>query len=395
MLRDRLPDLAAISRRVFAPWQPRAVILAYHRVAALEGDPQLLAVSPQHFGAHLEIIATQFRPMALREMHESMRHGTLPHHAVAVTFDDGYADNLHHARPLLEQFGVPATVFATAGQIGSTREFWWDDLERLLLRSSRACRVLELKIQGQHYSWYLDSGAEGKLSLADDVSSDNAPGGDSDQLPASRAAAPQGDRDGEPWNVTSAHTPTGRHVAYRQLHALLKPMEHAERLAVLTQLAHALGQPLEGRPTHRALTRDELRRLADNGLIEIGAHTVTHPQLCALSPAAQMHEIKQSRTMLQAMLEAPVTSFSYPFGSHTDFDCNARALVKSAGFELACANMPGVITTGRSGRAGNTGRASDVYELPRFLVRDWDGEAFERQLYEMFEAPPMRQRMVA
>jgi peptidoglycan/xylan/chitin deacetylase (PgdA/CDA1 family) len=64
-------------------------------------------------------------------MLDAARQGALPAGAVAVTFDDGYADNLANAAPLLVEFGVPATMFLSTGAIVNGCEFWWDDLERI------------------------------------------------------------------------------------------------------------------------------------------------------------------------------------------------------------------------------------------------------------------------
>jgi peptidoglycan/xylan/chitin deacetylase (PgdA/CDA1 family) len=62
-----------------------------------------------------------------------LRSRNLPQNAVALTFDDGYSDNLRQARPILEVAGVPATVFLTTGRIGGSEEFWWDELARTVL----------------------------------------------------------------------------------------------------------------------------------------------------------------------------------------------------------------------------------------------------------------------
>jgi peptidoglycan/xylan/chitin deacetylase (PgdA/CDA1 family) len=74
---------------------------------------------------------------------------------VVITFDDGYADNLHNAKPLLERYDIPATVFVTTGHIGHEREFWGDELDRLLLQPSTLPELLGLSINGSPYQWEL------------------------------------------------------------------------------------------------------------------------------------------------------------------------------------------------------------------------------------------------
>jgi peptidoglycan/xylan/chitin deacetylase (PgdA/CDA1 family) len=90
-----------------------------------------LSVAPARFAEHLQVIVRMLRPVRLRAAAASLRTGRVPRRAVVVTFDDGYADNLHAALPLLEEFGVPATMFVTSGNRGG--EFWWDRLARLQL----------------------------------------------------------------------------------------------------------------------------------------------------------------------------------------------------------------------------------------------------------------------
>ena len=94
------------------------MILLYHRITELECDPQLLSVSSQHFEDHLQIITQFYRPQHLANItqHLSLGH-TIPRRSVIITFDDGYADNLHHAKPLLEQYRIPATVFVSPGEL--------------------------------------------------------------------------------------------------------------------------------------------------------------------------------------------------------------------------------------------------------------------------------------
>ncbi len=91
----------------------------YHRVNTLRPDPWTTRVSPVHFAEHLEVI--QSLPVD-----------------VAITFDDGYADNFENARPMLEKFDRRAIVFVTSGVVGSPYEMWWDELERRHLNNSHS-----------------------------------------------------------------------------------------------------------------------------------------------------------------------------------------------------------------------------------------------------------------
>ena len=91
-----------------------------------------MAVTPLQFQEQLEVLAARYHVVSLHELAHGIRgrrRGALP---VAITFDDGYADNLHAALPRLEARGLPATFFITTGYVDSGRAFWWDELEQLV-----------------------------------------------------------------------------------------------------------------------------------------------------------------------------------------------------------------------------------------------------------------------
>src|SRR3712207_2771196 len=95
----------------------RAVVLLYHRVERLHSDPVALAIRPERFEEHLEVVRRTAEPMPLGELMRRRGEGTMPRRAVAVTIDDGYADVLERAVPLLERHGVPATLFVSTGPV--------------------------------------------------------------------------------------------------------------------------------------------------------------------------------------------------------------------------------------------------------------------------------------
>src|ERR671912_1837193 len=138
----------------------RVLILLYHRVAELRLDPWFLSVTPRNFAEHLEVLQRYAHPISLQRLFQGLLEGGLPERAVAVTFDDGYADNLHDAKPLLARYEVPATVFLATGFIGQKREFWWDELDRLLLQPGTLPERVRLRVDGETYEWELGEAAE-------------------------------------------------------------------------------------------------------------------------------------------------------------------------------------------------------------------------------------------
>ena len=310
---------------------PASVILCYHRVARIASDPFHLAVPPELFARHVAVIA-RHRPVALTALAAEVAAGGVPPGGVAVTFDDGYVDNLRAAKPLLEAAGVPATVFVTTGATGSPHPYWWDELEALLVRGggSPPPRALELTVDGETRAW--------------------PPGA----------------------------TVSDRGTAF-EVWAWLRPRPPQSIAAAMSQVrAWAGAQPAVVTDALRTMTVEELRELVDGGTIACGAHTRTHPLLGAHSAAVQRAEIGGSRDDLEAWLGTAVPAFAYPFGRRViEYRGSSVRVVRSLGFACAVTTDPGPVTA-----------RSRLHELPRHVVPvDLDGPAFERWLAERL-APP-------
>lgn len=332
-------------RRVQDRFSPRAVILLYHRIASPESDPYRLRVTPEHFAEHLAVIRELGQPMHLSELAQGVRDRKLPDRAVCVTFDDGYADNLGTARQLLERHDVPATVFVTTGIDGRTREFWWDELEGLFLQPGRLPEKLSLEVGNQQFEWELADGA----------------GIGSDELQRHSAWTIP-----DPDGPESGNHPTDRHRVFCDLYRLIRRLDVVERRQLLDHLLRWAGREQVVRPTRRALDLEDISRLEQDGLVQVGAHTVNHPALPSLSAQDQRAEVVRNKAELERRLGHQVKSFAYPDGMHCDASV---AEVRAAGFSLACACSYRAVR-----------RGSDVFLLPRVAAFDTDGDQFARAL---------------
>ena len=331
--------LRRATKRLQKRFFPRALILMYHRVAETELDPWALCVTPKHFAEHLEVLQKHARPMSLRELAGAHQNGNIPHRAVAITFDDGYADNLYNAKPLLERYKIPATVFVTSGYLEQNREFWWDELEQVLLKPGRLPEKLSLDINGSTHQW--------ELGAAVNYSEDDCR------------------RDGD--RQADRAEPGSRMFFYYSVWQKLQPMPADERLKVLDEILTWAGTEAVERSTHRSLVPEEVRTLGEGEIVEIGAHTVTHPFLPAHSGTFQRDQIQQSKAYLDELLGYPVTSFAYPFGNYT---AETVPLVREAGFTCACSCVEETVW-----------RHDDCFQLPRFEVQNWNGEEFAKRLW--------------
>uniref|UniRef100_B8HRB0 Polysaccharide deacetylase n=1 Tax=Cyanothece sp. (strain PCC 7425 / ATCC 29141) TaxID=395961 RepID=B8HRB0_CYAP4 len=313
----------------------------YHRIADLSLDPWGLAVSPHNFAEHLQVLRQQAHPLTLAQLVQAHQQGQVPDRAVVLTFDDGYLDNFQTALPLLEQQDIPATCFVTTGYTGQGREFWWDELARLLLQPIQLPPELTLTLAAQTQTWPLGPAASSS--------------------PATR----QQERQYKAWEA-----PTGSRLAfYYAVWSQLRSLTDTQQQQALADIRTWTAAPSSPGP-EGGMALEHLIALDRGGLITIGAHTVTHPLLSAQSHDRQLEEIQGSKQTLEDWLNHPVSYFAYPFG---DYGPETVRLTREAGFACAC--------TVESRPAW---RGCDLFELPRFGVENWNGEELAQHLSKWF-----------
>ena len=294
------------------------LILGYHRISENPEDVYSLCVRPQHFAEQLEVLRQYANPIPLDELIHGLQSDTLPPRSVAVTFDDGYADNLYEAMPLLMQYGIPATLFVTTGTLG--RHFWWDELACHLIDNPKLPEELFVKVDDKvHY-----------------------------------------------WQVSQNHY-EDRHQILGQIYQFLLGLTVEARQRAMDQLSQQIdGAHNQEECSGRALTTEELKEFSKSELVTIGAHAVTHPFLTNLSEEAQLWEIEQCKHDLEGLLEQPIKAFSYPNGDNNE---TTQALLRQAGYTSACASYNDVTTA-----------SCDLFNLPRFWVPDQGSSIFAHWL---------------
>ncbi len=261
--------------------------LLFHRVLPA-ADP-LLADDPdaRAFESLLDFLQHHFSIIPLGEAIERSAAGTLPRASLSITFDDGYADNVEVALPVLQRLGLPATFFIATDYLDGGR--MWNDTV------IETVRRLPL---GRHDFTALGLGEHALVS--------------DEQRPALVTALISG----------------------------IKYLPDEQRLHV----TRVLGEQVSGLPDDLMMTTAQLRALRDAGM-EIGGHTASHPILTSLEPEQAREDIARGKAVLEGLLGESLSLFAYPNGRRgQDYDASHAAMVRELGFSAAMSTNPGVMT---------------------------------------------------
>jgi peptidoglycan/xylan/chitin deacetylase (PgdA/CDA1 family) len=321
---------AELAARWGARWRRRAdrphgLVLMYHRVADAGVDPWGLCVSPANFREQMRVLAEMAEPVPLERLTETLRKGRSAKPVVAVTFDDGYLDNLTAAKPVLDEFDIPATVFIATGLTGTTRPLWWDRLANAVLGTGRMPAQFDLRAAEFEFSW---------------------------QDPRLPGSGRQGER--------------ARQRLHRALWAWLRDLPDEARERILEEIYALSGADPGADSGVRPMNLDELHRLAADGRVQLGAHSVSHPFLPSWPGDVKSREIEQSAEQYRVFMGRRPRLFAYPFGG---LDDESVAAVRAAGFSFACSLRKDLVWAG-----------DDPLTLPRVPVADMRGAAFRRWL---------------
>jgi len=320
--------------RQYRPRPAPPCILLYHRIGDTSCDPLRLGVSPEVFERHLTLINRFGMALSVEEFSRRIQDGTLPRNAIAVSFDDGYKDNLTVAAPLLQRHQIPAMIFVASGLVEDQTEGGWDVLSEIFFELPPERTQKEVEFSVGRESWNFPA-----LSQPRPISWKI---GDSTNDPSVRIFLDWGSR-------------------YSRLPSDLQK-------DLLRQLKETFGLSTKPRPGRAFMTPSEVAACLGTGVLSIGAHTRTHPCLSSLSIDRQRDEIGSSRRKIAEWTGRLPELFAYPYGTYTDFGPATMRAVRDAGFSFGLANLPAAPIRGHR------------WDIPRVLVGEWDDDEFCRRI---------------
>lgn len=273
--------------------QGAGVILTLHHVRAAQprgfAPNALLDITPEFLDGALHLIRAEGYDIV--SLHEALARLHAPKQGrffVALTFDDGYRDNVEEAWPVLARHEAPWTLFVTPGFADRTARLWWVELEE-------AIRALP------------------RLDLA---------------LPDGRFTA-------------RTETDAEKNRAFAKLYWHLRRGPEAILLSAISSLAAEAGIDSAALVERECLPWETLRALSGAPGVTIGAHTLTHPMLAKHDADVARREIAESKQRLEAELAIPIRHFAYPVGDPGSAGPRDFALATEAGFDSAVTMRPG------------------------------------------------------
>ncbi|MBI1185840.1 MAG: polysaccharide deacetylase family protein [Alphaproteobacteria bacterium] len=208
----------------------------------------------------------------------------------ALTFDDGYRDNLEIAYPTLKAIDCPFTVYVATAYPDGAAELWWQALEAVIAKEDSVEVIMD--------------GARRRLECA---------------------------------------SPRAKSAAFDQLYPWLRAIDEDEQRRFVRNLAAKYDVSLPALREAQALTWDEVHALARDPLVTIGAHTVNHFAVAKLPPDQARREMADGKAKLEKELGRTIEHFAYPYGDENSAGPRDFEIAQSLGFKSAVTTRKGVL----------------------------------------------------
>lgn len=285
------------AHRLLAPYtQGVGVIFTLHHVRPEADEPRafapnrVLEVTPDFLDAVLDQVQEAgLDVVSLDKAVKRLKEGDDRRFA-CFTFDDGYRDNLEYAYPLFKRRSLPLTLYVPTDYPSGNGELWWLALEEILARAP------EIELCRNGTLW---------------------------KLPATTAAE--------------------KNRAFEEIYWWLRGIDEATQRRVVRVLAERYEVDMAADCARLVMTWDELRTLAADPLVTIGAHTKSHFAIAKLSDERALDEMVGSANQLEHELGTRPVHFAFPYGDPATAGPRDFALARQAGFKTAVTTRKGML----------------------------------------------------
>ena len=207
---------------------------------------------------------------------------------VCLTADDAFLDNYELAAPVCRSLDVPFTIYVPAAIVEGLHPMWWLGAHAIV-ENRRPVAVHHRDVR----------------------------------------------------EVFDCATPDGRHAAHTALKRIFRGLDTEEALELVDRMGRENGVDFMELTRRAVMNWDQVRELARSGVVEIGAHTMTHPALARLSDAEACREIAESKATLEERTGTPVRHFAYPYGDAAVAGPREFEIASRIGFDTAVTTRRG------------------------------------------------------
>ena len=311
---------------------PKLAILCYHRVEDYTSDPVKITVSNKNFLKHIQYLKNFTEIIHPDQLFDSLiNRKSLPNKSILLTFDDGYT-SYKKLMNLLYEESISAIFF-----ISSTKEkYWWDTLSKVLLEnksiSDQNFKIINRLLSTIGYQFKIERHVNNLDALGK-------------------------------WDIENKNFPFNRNKAFYLIAEKMEHLDYYKEKNILKMVSNLSN------------VQRNFSYLTDKRLIKyhrIGYHTVNHYNLSKLDYEDQIIEIEIGKKEFESRIKRQINIFAYPFGTRNHYNDDTLKIVKN-NFSFAFSNSHGLVH-----------KDSNIYELPRFLIRDWPIDEFKRRVENFF-----------
>ena len=264
------------------PWRGKGAILMYHRVLpdhqTKENLDLGLTISCSNFEKQLGVLKSKYKICSIKELIDGLNKNS-DKFMIAITFDDGYKDNLFHALPILEKFSAPASIYITTRFLSENVNMWWYELSDVI--QSRTELIFEYN--KKKFNFFLKNKKQ-------------------------------------------------KIFAYENLTKIfinLKIKQQADLMEIIT------GSKKRKNYSDICLNSKEVKILDEHPLITIGSHGHNHLNLKILNENEVNYEVSKSLEILEDLLKHKISHFCYPYGKKKQAWHREYNIIKKLNFDTA------------------------------------------------------------